>query len=912
MTGVGTIWIVAWKLADLHLETPPKPVGWGRDSYFMPACRYCAAPFEDGLDSCPACGNPADPPVGVQDPLIGKTLSGGYRIEGVIGAGAMAKVYAAEQTNLRRTVAVKVLHAHLMFDEATGRRFINEARTASRLNHPHSLAVFDFGQMENKQPYMVMEYLRGPDLERVVREEGPLSFHRIIDILLQLLDALSEAHELDIIHRDLKPENIVIEPVRSGGDFVKVVDFGLAKIMNAVEDISITATGTVCGTPDFMSPEQCRGDKLDARSDLYAVGVNLFVLLTGRVPFLAATPTQALLLHLTAPPPDPRSVAPDRLIPESLARVTLKAMAKEPSERFQTADEFAATLAKIRGELGSDSTSLQPGHTMVRCPACGGFAPPGTKFCVECGAPVSTAVRGPDSRRSAIAPQISSQLSLVGRDTALVALLDPLQQRVRSLRSVLVRGEEGIGKTRLVQEFASRAQRRGHRMVLVDPDPWTVGVAYCAARRAIAALAKLPDDGGSPPDWIDASPSAQLGLAEVFGRNEAEAGNRNVRAAVRDALAWSIGRADKAAQDGMTVLVFDDLHIIDGTSRRAIADLLKLDLDTSTFVIGTVTPDFDPGWPVSTQRLQIHRLSPEEAMLVLEQSGMRDRMLELPSAPVAPLFLEQMVRYAADATGKPPSRLGDLIDRRLTGLDAAERQVVQAVAVLGSDTTADDIRRLLGHDDGLENACTSLVEAGLLKRQNGSFRFRHGLIRQVALNAIPAGVFRELCRRALEVMRGKQLPVEALAWYTVGAEDAFEALILLDQLGTAALARDDADAAVDAYRRALEFARIELVRGNLDDPMHAVVVFGRKFGEALTAAGRPGDAEGVLREALDFAEQGSSDQARVMLAIARASYSRERVSNAVRWAQRAAQVAKMCRDNALRDDIEGLIRRWGG
>ena len=163
------------------------------------------------------------------------------------------------------------------------------------------------------QPYLVMEFLRGKDLSRVAYEEGPLPFARIVDVLRQVLAALGEAHDLGIVHRDLKPENVILEPLRRGGDFVKVVDFGLAKLRaDAQGGPSVTSPGIVCGTPDYMAPEQGRGDTIDGRSDLYAVGVILFQLLTGRLPFEADSPTQVVMMHLTVPVPDPRQVAPER------------------------------------------------------------------------------------------------------------------------------------------------------------------------------------------------------------------------------------------------------------------------------------------------------------------------------------------------------------------------------------------------------------------------------------------------------------------------------------------------------------------------------------------------------------------------------------------------------------------------
>src|SRR5579871_190854 len=232
-------------------------------------CPRCAQPCQEGHRFCFACGAElADAAKSPEDPLIGATLPGGYRVSSLLGVGGMGRVYCAEQVTLGRTVAVKVVHPHLATDEMTAARFLNEARAASRLSHPNSVAIFDFGRTSDGQPYIVMEYLRGRDLARVAETEGPLPARRVVDILRQTLSALEEAHALGIVHRDLKPDNIVLEPLRSGMDFVKVVDFGLAKMLEESGPVSsgrgnaLTKAGLVCGTPEYMSPEQCRGDPL--------------------------------------------------------------------------------------------------------------------------------------------------------------------------------------------------------------------------------------------------------------------------------------------------------------------------------------------------------------------------------------------------------------------------------------------------------------------------------------------------------------------------------------------------------------------------------------------------------------------------------------------------------------------------
>src|SRR4051812_15952196 len=353
-------------------------------------CPQCGNGCDEAHKFCPLCGFPISQvnqtSAPIEDPFINRTLPGGYVILDLVGIGGMGRVYRAEQRTLGRTVAVKVIHPHLLGDESAAARFIAEARAASRLNHPNSVGVIDFGKTDDGQLYLVMEFLRGRDLARVAYEEGPLPFPRVINVLKQALAALAEAHHLGIIHRDLKPENIILEPLRAGGDFVKVVDFGLAKMREGpgLRETGITTPGIICGTPDYMAPEQGRGGAIDPRTDIYAMGVILFQLLVGRLPFEGDSPTQVVLMHLTMPPPDPRHVAPERSMPDSLARVVMRALAKDPKERFSSADDMTNALSAVQTELEmvGRAKSAVP-H--VACPSCGAPLPRGQKFCGECG-----------------------------------------------------------------------------------------------------------------------------------------------------------------------------------------------------------------------------------------------------------------------------------------------------------------------------------------------------------------------------------------------------------------------------------------------------------------------------------------------------------------------------------------------
>jgi serine/threonine-protein kinase len=278
------------------------------------------------------------------DTLIGRTIPGGYRIVERIAEGGMGRIYRAEQTALGRPVAVKVIHPALVSDELSVVRFVREARTASRLQHPNSVAIHDFGRTDDGLLYLVMELLQGEDLARIIAREGPLPIPRAVGIVRQALAAIDEAHACSIVHRDIKPDNFVVETTRWGHDHVKLVDFGIAKMRRALADPKGTQPGIVCGTPEYMSPEQARGEPLDGRSDLYSVGVVLYELLTGRLPFDEPDRGAVVEAQIGEVPADPREIAPERGIPEKLAAVVLRTLAKRPEDRPATARDLADAL----------------------------------------------------------------------------------------------------------------------------------------------------------------------------------------------------------------------------------------------------------------------------------------------------------------------------------------------------------------------------------------------------------------------------------------------------------------------------------------------------------------------------------------------------------------------------------------
>jgi tetratricopeptide (TPR) repeat protein/tRNA A-37 threonylcarbamoyl transferase component Bud32 len=294
------------------------------------------------------------------DSLIGRLVGGKFRIRRLIGSGAMGRVYLAEQTNLGKQIALKVLQARMAGDAVLARRFYLEAKSASMLAHPNILQIIDFGNDGGLQ-FIAMELLSGRDLSRAITEDWPLDPGRIGHIGAQILSALDEAHSKGVVHRDLKPANVMLLDVRGEPDFVKVCDFGVAKVSDHSGGSSgITVAGMVCGTPEYMSPEQARGLELDGRSDLYAAAVILYQMVVGDVPFHADSAFGVMSKVLHEMPERPSRRIQNGVAP-ALEAVILKGLQKSPNDRFATAAEMKEALLKAVGlahPTGSGMTTI--------------------------------------------------------------------------------------------------------------------------------------------------------------------------------------------------------------------------------------------------------------------------------------------------------------------------------------------------------------------------------------------------------------------------------------------------------------------------------------------------------------------------------------------------------------------------
>ena len=305
---------------------------------------------------------PVYQPVGEgPDPLIGRLINDRYKVSEQIGHGGMGRVYKALQKPLDRVVALKVLGGGHDRDPNFYKRFFLEASVTAKLTHPNTITLYDYGRTDDGIFFIAMEYLNGRTLSAAMQQDGPLTQERVIHIAQQICRSLREAHALGIIHRDLKPANVILLRQHDDHDFVKVLDFGLVKFFSGdAADNDITNAGTFMGSPHYIAPEQARNQSPDQRCDIYSLGVLLYHMLTGKVPFTAQAPVDIILKHLHEAPVPLRALRPDLNFAPDLEAIVLKCMAKAREDRFQSMDELLAQLKIVRTQI----TGISGPHSM--------------------------------------------------------------------------------------------------------------------------------------------------------------------------------------------------------------------------------------------------------------------------------------------------------------------------------------------------------------------------------------------------------------------------------------------------------------------------------------------------------------------------------------------------------------------
>jgi eukaryotic-like serine/threonine-protein kinase len=520
----------------------------------MSTCPQCGTTYPSHVSICSLDGAVLASDGAPRDPLVGTVIAGKYRIDAVIGRGGMGTVYRATHVMLNKTVAVKTIKPEVFDATETVQRFQREARAATSLEHPNIVAVYDLGQADDGSLYIAMEFVDGINLKDVIGASGPMPVDRIVRLLTQVASALARAHRNHIVHRDLKPQNLVITTDADGDERVKLLDFGIAKTFEEGAT-QLTAAGYSLGTPHYMAPEQAVGQQVDGRADIYALGVILYEMLVGDVPFDATSAPAVLVKHLNDAPEPPSHRRPDLRIPPALEVVALRCLEKDRTKRFQTADEFSTALQRsvpsarlVDADAAPDDVTLLPladGHIaaaeFLSAPAIG---PPATPDAVASAAP-------------AIAPPPLPQVSMVPVPPP-VAALEPGTRPTIQAPGVTVAPPPiprmaGGGKGRLIavllgvsalflialvlgavaayRAWTSRSQMIAAESISTDPAPASVPAA--------APDTQTAPDSPAPADRHDAPEAAAPEVPPPSGATVVGAQSGRPNAPSRDVSAAS-------------------------------------------------------------------------------------------------------------------------------------------------------------------------------------------------------------------------------------------------------------------------------------------------------------------------------------------------------------------------------------
>lgn len=785
------------------------------------------------------------------DPYLGLVIAEKYRVEALIGVGAMGRVYKARQTTLNKPFAVKILAPHLMNDETSAARFAAEAHNCASLNHPNVVSVVDYGRTNEGVTFIVMEFIEGRSLEDIITEQFPLSRERIVDLALQTLAALSEAHGLGILHRDLKPENILVQSLRTHGELAKVLDFGIAKLMDRADVDAkprLTSQGMVCGTPEYMSPEQARGKDLDQRSDIYAVGVILYQMLTGRPPFESASAVEILHMHLHDEPVPPSKVLGSE--PDALEAVCLRAMSKDPASRQANAIEFREELIAAT----SSRPTATPADT-VECGSCGESMRSQHRFCPTCGAPAppppdnsARVDRKPATGSGLYVPISAGQptaemvvrsfpLPFVGREHPFARTRTLLNRPHPSLRVRVLSGPRGIGKTRLADELASHAESNGWRVYYVASDPSGARVPLWPIRTMVAQILELNPETVTTRDLGRVANLCGLafeelpGLAELFGLvGPAHKLEHAVRR--RECFASAVQAVLSGGRGQPMLLVFDDVDGFDGASREVLRRLARA--RTNVPVVGLVaTTEADVDWLAGgTEVLEmldtdaLHHLGRVvTADINKKHSKIFEKLAE--SAPMTPLRLEAQLRLMAIDGGPPTGHSEtELIRRRIERLSPTQRRALEVASVLGERVPEVDLVDLLPLDEQpltpteVDDALSQLhIQGFLVVLGHGERAFSHRALQDVVYTSIHETRRARLHMLAAEISVFAKRSVVARTVHLVraGAKNAVESLV--EAADVAERAFDDA-AAADFLSAAMRLAVVRPPE-ELDKSHHA-------------------------------------------------------------------------------------------
>jgi serine/threonine-protein kinase len=805
--------------------------------------------------------------------LAGTLLADKYQLNALLGSGGMGVVYQAEQVGLGRSVAIKLLRRDLIATRFDW--FRAEAMAASRINHPHAVAIYDFGVTADGNPFLVMEHLRGRTLSSLI-ENDQLSVERIVKIGGQILSALTEAHACGVIHCDLTGDNVIVERLRAGDDFAKVIDFGLARLFE-----SSPSAGKIIGTAEYMAPEQIRGELISPATDLYAVGVLLFEMIVGRTPFAGSAIPTVLDGHLNAQPTPPHQVVPD--CPPALSELVLRALSKRVEARPQSAAEMREALLAIAPSAADRAPASPPlaRPPIERPPVATGSTPlrQSTTFALQ-------------TRRTS---RLSCELgrppsSLIGRGEELGRLIALGHGEAGGTLTLV--GPSGIGKGRLVTELGRRMAPR-QRTFVAGADPSGLKASWFPILGLLEQVLEL-----SPPIEVAQLSKAVArvglpdrdvpGLAELFGLPSAFSNlelavrRREANAAALRAL-LAVGRRFPRA-----VLALTDVDQFDHPSRQLVEQLAREAPARDLRLVLTSRKPLDLGGEVVVVAPLTPATSRELVVAVANSKHVPDGRSLFDLTGGVPEALEQVAGWLArgNSAADLPSLLVDLMSIRINRLDVAARRVLQAVAVHGNVASRSLVIPALNAG---EVAAIDTVEwHGLLVVEPDVLTIPSPLLASVVWASTPADVRRRLHWRAFEAL-GDGGPPGPRAHHAEHAGELRRAFDLYLRAGHDAARRFDDPGAAAWYGRAVATAR-ELHARGVYNAAEELVDASLLLAEILRLCGQHGLALGTLDEA---ALHGTSDRQRAVADRVRGliALATGDPAKAVDWLQQAVGAA---------------------
>jgi serine/threonine-protein kinase len=860
-------------------------------------CDKCRLPNALSYHECPECKGPlAHLPQRDGASLQGAIIEKRYRMEEFVGEGAMAWVYRGTHVELGSSVAIKLLKPTFAQDARFLARFKKEATAIGALSHPNILSVITSGDTSTGIPYMVCEFIKGASLGGVLQAEGRLPWKRSLQIFSQILSALDEAHSREVVHRDLKPDNIMVMAMRSGEDFCKIVDFGIA-LHQVPNEQRLTQHGEIFGTPEYMAPETIKGGPATPASDLYSAGIILYEMITGQLPFTGPAIFDVLLAHI-----EKRHVPPTQIIPElppEIDAVMDRVLTKNPAERIQSAAEFKKLL---------QFTASPP---LVMCGSCKQEMRTDHKFCPHCGATNRALVQAGKVESIAVMETLERILvkekpfsaPFFGRDREKIAIADFLRSRKLCME---ISGELGIGKTALVRSALTDLGNIPVAVHHVDPDPLGCQRSWWPVRQLARTLAGLPEHPGLDDLLgicmvLELDPEDVPHLLHLF---ELDADQPTLEFQVRlREMITSVARFICAATNGRpTLLVFQDVDVYDLPSCRVLEQLYFMiqGLPIKLITTGEHPLFMADSMPAELyEHLKLGRLGDEVArdlgFVVMSENSCswHGHLSALVSAAGGlPLHLLEGMRLLTEGGAEVDMPLVDLVQLRVRRLPKKAQHLLQWISIYGNVVPESVAELALGIGASASQAVDVCERRGFLRRTDGGdLQLAHPLVARLILEEMPATLRAEIHEELLESPNAAFLDPHVLAFHALYAQRLEEASRYFEQAAAHCEFRLDDQGAVFYYRKAHDLAKMEALSG-LNELRYAQI--SARYGDLLRYAGQLHAAETVLREALTFCQDCASCEATILASMARccAASPDGRAEDLINRATKMAQKAR--------------------